>query len=144
MKYSYKFSDAIHILSYLYIFRTGDLSSKAIANSIGSNPSVVRKLMSDLREAGLIETQQGAAKPVLAKTPQKINLLDIFQALKMDHHFLHVDPKTNPQSVVGSNIQDTLSHLYGEIEQAAFERMSKITLQEVLNELLRRQRSNNN
>ena len=34
MKYSYKLSDAIHLLSYLDIYKDGDLSSKAIANSI--------------------------------------------------------------------------------------------------------------
>lgn len=40
--------------------KNNDLSSKAIAASIGSSPSVVRQLMSDLRKAGLIETRKGA------------------------------------------------------------------------------------
>ena len=67
MKYSYKLSDAVHLLSYLHVYQNGDLSSKAIADSIESNPSVVRQLMSDLRTAGLIVTRKGAAEPRLAK-----------------------------------------------------------------------------
>ncbi len=59
MKYSYKLSDAVHLLSYLHVYQNGDLSSKAIADSIESNPSVVRQLMSDLRTAGLIVTRKG-------------------------------------------------------------------------------------
>ena len=45
MEYSYKLSDAVHLLSYLHIYQDGDLSSKVIDDSIESNPSVVRQLM---------------------------------------------------------------------------------------------------
>ena len=82
MRYSYKFSDAIHLLAYLVVYRDGDRSSKAIANSIEANPSAVRKLMADLRQAGLLVTQTGRAQPTLAKDPATISLLDIYQALQ--------------------------------------------------------------
>ncbi|MDU7282361.1 MAG: Rrf2 family transcriptional regulator, partial [Leuconostoc citreum] len=68
MRFSYKLSDAIHILTYIDIFQGNDLSSQAIAASIGSNASVVRNLMRDLRVAGLLVTKQGAAAPILAKS----------------------------------------------------------------------------
>lgn len=139
MKYSYKLSDAIHLLSYLKIYQNDDLSSKAIAASIGSNPSVVRQLMSDLRKAGLIETRKGAATPILAKDPKDISLLEIYQAINMDHSLLHVDPKTNPQCVVGGNIQNTLNGFYNEIELAALTKMSQISLQDVIGDILKRQ-----
>lgn len=141
MKYSYKLSDAIHLLSYLKIYQDGDLSSKAIATSIESNPSVVRQLMSDLKKANLIDTRKGAATPTLAKDPKNISLLEIYQAINMDHNLLHVDPKTNPQCIVGGNIQNTLNHFYDEIELAAFTKMSQITLQDVIGDILKR---NNN
>lgn len=139
MKYSYKLSDAIHLLSYLKIYQNDDLSSKAIAASIGSNPSVVRQLMSDLRKAGLIETRKGAATPTLAKEPKNISLLEIYQAINMDHSLLHVDPKTNPQCIVGGNIQNTLNNFYNEIELATLTKMSQITLQDVIGDILKRQ-----
>lgn len=144
MKYSYKLSDAIHLLSYLKIYQNDDLSSKAIATSIGSNPSVVRQLMSDLRKAGLIETRKGAATPILAKDPKDISLLEIYQAINMDHSLLHVDPKTNPQCIVGGNIQNTLNGFYNEIELAALTKMSQISLQDIIGDILKRQAQKKN
>ena len=48
MKYSYKLSNAIHILTYVDIYKNDDLSSARIAASIEANASVVRNLMSKL------------------------------------------------------------------------------------------------
>lgn len=139
MKFSYKLSDAVHVLSYLYIYRDGDLSSRAIAKSVESNPSIVRQLMSDLREAGIIETRKGAAAPRLAKQPSEISLREIYLAINMDHNLLHIDPKTNPQCIVGGNIQDTLNDFYGRVQKSAFDEMAKITLADIIDDVLNRQ-----
>ena len=135
MRYSYKFSDASHLLAYLVVYRDGDRSSKAIANSIEANPSAVRKLMADLRQAGLLVTQTGRAQPTLAKDPATISLLDIYQALQMDHALLHVDPATNQQGQVGGAIQPVLTDYYQEIQAAAFQRMQAITLADVVHKI---------
>lgn len=132
MRYSYKFSDAIHLLAYLVVYRDGDRSSKAIANSIEANPSAVRKLMTDLRQAGLIRTQAGRAQPTLAKQPRQITLLAIYQALQMDHHLFHVDPATNPHGKVGKAIQPILADYYRQVETAAFQRLASITLADIV------------
>lgn len=139
MKYSYKLSDAIHLLSYLDIYKDGDLSSKAIASSIESNPSIVRQLMSDLRNAGLIETKKGKAAPKLAKSPKNISILDIYQAINMDHNLLHIDPKTNPQCIVGGNIQTVLDSYYSDIQNETYKKMDQITLQDIIGNILERQ-----
>ena len=49
MKYSVKFSDAIHIMSYLEIYKGTDLSSDTIARSVEANAVSVRKIMSELK-----------------------------------------------------------------------------------------------
>ena len=51
MKYSHRLSDAVHILTYIGATEIveDDLSSRAIAGSINSNPSLVRRLMSSLK-----------------------------------------------------------------------------------------------
>lgn len=142
MKYSHKLSDAIHILAYLIIYKNEDLSSKAIAASIESNASVVRNLMSDLRKAGLIITKPGSATPTLGVEPTHITIYDVFQAINMDHDLLHVDPKTNPQCIVGGNIQDALNGYYDEIQQAAFKRMKDITIQTITDDIWSRHLGN--
>lgn len=136
MKYSYNLSDAVHLLSYLYIYQNGDLSSKAIANSIEANPSVVRSLMSSLRKAGLIISQQGVAGAKLAKDPAQINLLKVYQAIDTNHNLLHVDPKTNPKCIVGAHIQDTLNKVYGKIQHQAEKQMQDVTLQAIIDDIL--------
>jgi DNA-binding IscR family transcriptional regulator len=138
MKYSSKLSDAVHLLSYIEIYHDGDLSSKAIAASIKSNPSVVRQLMSDLRAAGLITTQKGKATARLAKDADKISLYDIYQALKIDHHLLHIDPDTEPKCIVGGNIQAILKAKYQEVEAAAFKEMQTISLKSIIGDILAR------
>lgn len=140
MRYSYKLSDAVHILCYLEIYKGKDLSSKAIAKSIESNPSIVRQFMSDLRKAGLLETRKGTADPSLTKKPADISLLQIYQAISMDHDLLHIDPKTNPECIVGGNIQNTLNHYYNEIQLSTFTKMSEISLQNIIDDILERQR----
>ncbi|UNL42011.1 Rrf2 family transcriptional regulator [Ligilactobacillus agilis] len=131
MKFSYKLSDAIHILAYLEIFKDGDRSSRQIAASIKANPSVVRSLMSNLRTAGLIVTRQGTAGASLAKSPAEINLYDVYQAIDMQR-LLHVDPKTNPNCPVGANIQTVLDQVYTAAEQAAFAKLKDTSLADVI------------
>lgn len=143
MKYSYKLSDAIHILTYLVVYSGGDLSSKAIAASIETNPSTVRNLMSDLKRAGLINTQQGSSAPSLSTSPQNITILDVYNAINMDHDLLHVDPKTNPECIVGGNIQDTLNDVYAEIQDTAFQQMKSVSIQDIVDGVLKRNKKKN-
>lgn len=143
LKYSHKLSDAIHILAYLDIYHDGDLSSRAIAASIESNPSVVRALSSDLRNAGFIKSRQGVAGAELAKDPAEINLYDIFMAIDADHNLLHVDPKTNPQCIVGGNIQEVLTKSYQQVEDQAFIAMKKISLQSIIDQIKNKQKQRN-
>lgn len=135
MKFSHKLSDAVHLLAYIEIFPDDDLSSRAIARSIVTNPSMVRSLMMDLRKAGLLKTKQGSAEPELAKKPEEISLYDIFAAVDMDHHLLHVDEDTEQKCPVGGNIQGPLAKAYAEVEEAAFAKMQEISLQEIVDQI---------
>ena len=112
-----------------------DLSSRAIARSIVTNPSMVRSLMMDLRKAGLLKTKQGSAEPELAKKPEEISLYDIFAAVGMDHHLLHVDEDTEQKCPVGGNIQGPLAKAYAEVEEAAFAKMREISLREIVDQI---------
>lgn len=136
MRYSYKLSDAIHILAYLEIYKEEDTSSKAIANSINSNPSVIRNIMSQLRNAGLIQTKVGTAINRLAVSSKKITIFDVYTAIDGDKVLLHVDPNTNTQCIVGHNIQTILSDSYRRIQDAAETEMKKITIADVVSGIL--------
>lgn len=139
MKYSHKLSDAIHILAYVEICQDDDLSSQAIAGSIESNPSLVRRLMSLLAKSKLLTTKKGTIAPKLAKPAEEITMLDVFQALDAEQHLLHVDKKTNLQCVIGGNIQSILEEAYEKVQRAAEEEMATISLATIITEILNRE-----
>jgi len=132
MKYSTKYSDAIHILAYIHLFKGTDLSSDRIAQSVETNPAYVRRIMSDLRIAGLIDSQRGKANPTLTKAPLDISLLDIYDSVEKDHHLLHADKKTNPNCLIGGNIQNVLEQTYAALQQKVEAEMAAISLQSII------------
>lgn len=136
MKYSHKLSDAVHILAYVDIYQDGDLSSKMIAGSVESNPSLIRRLMSLLKKADLLSTQSGTVAPKLARPASEISLLDVYQALDEENNLLHIDPKTNPNCVVGGNIQEVLNSAYQQVQNSAEDKMREITLQNIIDDIL--------
>ncbi|MCF6160281.1 MAG: Rrf2 family transcriptional regulator [Furfurilactobacillus sp.] len=140
MKYSYRLSDGVHILAYISIAPTASLSSTSIAASIEANPSVVRKLMVDLKNAGLLTTKNGSAEPRLARSADDITLLDVYRAVEASQNILHVDPRTNMQCPVGANIQETLNGVYDRVQQAAEQEMQAITLTEIIDGIQERRR----
>lgn len=141
MKVSTRFSDSIHILAFVYIFKNKmSLTSDNIANSIETSPVMVRRLMSDLRKAGLLETRHGAADPKLAKPIDQISLLDIYLAVEKNKPLFEIDRKTNPECPVGGNIQPTLEEYYSQAETAAKAKLDQIKLADVVNTILVKQK----
>lgn len=62
MAMSTKLSVAIHILSLIETGPQEQVTSEYIASSVNTNPVVVRRLMSQLKKAGLIHSMRGANK----------------------------------------------------------------------------------
>lgn len=144
MKISTRFSDAIHILAFIDIYGKKSpqvpLTSNLIASSIETSPVMVRQLMSLLRESNLLKTRHGAATPKLAQDPQAISLLDIYLAIEKDKTLFEIDHKTNPKCIVGGNIQATLKKYYAEAEIAAKAKLNQISLQDIINTILVKQK----
>lgn len=136
MKYSVQFSDAIHILAYIEMSQgTTLLSSQNIADSVETNPSNVRKIMSHLKKSNLIITANGQAGAVLAKSPEEISLLDIYKSIEGENHLIQVDPKTNPACFVGGNIQGVLSEQYALLQETIEKEMGQITLSSIIHQI---------
>ncbi|MEO1770508.1 Rrf2 family transcriptional regulator [Candidatus Enterococcus ferrettii] len=136
MKYSIQLSDAIHILAYIEIFKNTDwLSSDRIAKSVETNPANIRKIMSQLRKSNLIITQAGKPTPTLAKQPEEISLLAIYKSIEGNTNLIQVDPKTNPNCIVGANIQEVLAEKYTLLQRSIEKEMSEITLDSFIHEI---------
>lgn len=136
MKQSHKMSDALHILTYIALNqeRLTNISSQILADSVGTNPGLVRRLMSSLSKAGLLLTRVGAANPKLAKEPKDISFYQVFEAVETDG-LLKIDEGTNPDCPIGSQIPRVLPAFYQRITEAAYQEMKAISLQDMIDKM---------
>lgn len=141
MKVSTRFSDSIHLLVFVHIFQGQlPLTSENIAASIETSPVMVRRLMVDLRKGGLLETRHGAADPRISRPLEQISLLDVYLTIEKDKPLFEINHKTNLACPVGGNIQPTLAEFYGQAETAAKAKLNEITLADVVNTILVKQK----
>lgn len=133
MQISTKFTIAIHILVAVEFFGKDEkVTSDFLSSSIGSNPVIVRGIMSDLKTAGLIATKRGPGGIEITKPLKQITFYDVYEAVEKNKAELfnfHENP--NPKCPVGKNIHAALD---AQLEEAQkdFERdLKKYKLSDV-------------
>ena len=74
--------------------------------SIQVNPVIIRKLLSQLKTAGLIEVKRGPGGTSIAKPLEDITFLDIYRAVDCveENSLFHFHENPNPKCPVGRNI----------------------------------------
>lgn len=78
-----QFSSALYVLMTLAYNKDRKLSSREMAMGLKTNPVVVRRLMCQLAEAGLVESRKGRDGGVwLAQDPKRVTLADIYRAVE--------------------------------------------------------------
>ncbi|AZZ60260.1 Rrf2 family transcriptional regulator [Oenococcus sp. UCMA 16435] len=129
-------SDATHVLAYIALHENNQsVKSSEIAISLQTAPSLVRRIMSKLKKAHLLNAVQGSPQPVLAKTAQQITLQEIYLAISSERHLLNVDRNTALSCPIGTAIPKVLTHYYKEIQDVAETKMAEITLQDIIDEI---------
>ncbi|MNP16894.1 putative HTH-type transcriptional regulator YwnA [compost metagenome] len=133
---SSRFSVAIHILSLVHI-NEGKVTSDYIASSVNTNSAVIRKIMSMLSKAQLIESRPGVTGIKLLRPISEITFLDVYNAVELpeskDLFTIHQD--TNLKCPVGKNIQSALTTPL-KLAQAQMEQMlSQTTVAQIVDEI---------
>nr|WP_314494360.1 Rrf2 family transcriptional regulator [uncultured Chryseobacterium sp.] len=132
-----RFATAIHIMTLLAKVPQDQewLTSDWIAGSINVNPVIVRKELSELREAGLITSRLGKeGGSRLSKEAQNIRISEIYAAVKNKEILGKKNQKPNPACPVGKNINDHLSLLFDETEKVVKSFLGDKSLQEFTNQ----------
>ncbi len=141
-----QFAVATHILTALtHISRlgTGDsrgdrgrVSSETIADSVNTNPVVVRRIVSELAKAGLIRSHQGKRGGLeLSRDPEKITLYDVYQAMGCPPVFAFNPNEPNPDCPVSSRMVDVLTPVFSYVQEGIQDRLESITLQDLVHEI---------
>ena len=129
MQITSKFTAAVHILTCIDIF-DGQMrvTSDFLSGSTGVNAVIVRGVLGQLRNAGIVETRQGSGGAHLAKALDEITLYDIYKAVDCvdDEGLFHFHENPNADCPVGRNIHKAMD---GRLEaaQAALENELKST-----------------
>ena len=124
MQISSRFTIATHMLVIIALKgKESKVTSDFLASSVGVNPVIIRKTLSQLKKAEII------------KNLEDISLLDIYQAVeclgKTGQLFsFHDNP--NPTCPVGANIHGVLDEKLQKIQLAMEQELSQTSLAQVV------------
>ena len=127
-----RFTIAAHMLMVIALKeKDTKVTSDFLAESVGVNPVIIRKTLSQLKKAELVTVARGTGGAEIIKNLEDISLLDIYQAVeclgKTDQLFnFHDHP--NPNCPVGANIHGVLDEKLLKIQQAMEEELSRTSL----------------
>lgn len=109
-------------------------TSELLGRSVNTNPVVIRRTMSLLKRAGLIEVRPGAMGIKLAKKPEAITLLEIYRAAtvekKLDVFPLHCDP--SQKCYIGRTIHGALEEPLHASQKAMEDSLGCYTLADII------------
>lgn len=139
MRINTRFTVATHILALIALNNDNSVASEMIAMSVGCHPVAVRQVMSSLKKAGLIETQNGIPGGRLVKSPEEITLHEIYQAVKKkeDCALFDFHPKPNPLCPIGRNIKKALEPPLCIAQTAMEDTLKKYTLKNITTNILK-------
>lgn len=117
----------LHIVGFLTARRGEPLTSETLAETYGTSPVVVRRVLSKLNQAGLVETRRGTGGgSVLARKPSQINLRQVFEAVSENQELLRRHP--GDESGVAKVLAGYINGLYSEAEEALMKKLEKVTV----------------
>ncbi|GIN94092.1 Rrf2 family transcriptional regulator [Siminovitchia terrae] len=137
MAISSRFAVSIHILTLIELNKEGTSSSEFLSSSVNTNPAVIRKIMSMLKKAGLIEVSPGIAGAKLTKELSDITLFDVYKAVNVVHEngLFSIHDNPNPDCLVGKNIQQTIEPIFLAAQSAMEEIFKNVTLNDVVKDI---------
>ena len=84
MKISSTYTIALQILMMIKRYSEEKLTSNYFSNKIGAAPALIRAVMADLKNSGIIESRQGPGGTHLLKKLEDISLYDVYKAVTKD------------------------------------------------------------
>jgi len=136
MQISSRFTIATHMLIIIALRgKESKVTSDFLAASVGVNPVIIRKTLSQLKKAELISVARGTGGAEIIKDLEDISLLDVYQAVeclgkKGQLFSFHDNP--NPDCPVGANIHRVLDEKLDKIQEAMEEELSQTSLSRVV------------
>lgn len=130
---SSRFAIAVHTLALMANYENKPLKSETIACFVRTNPVVIRRLLSELGKAELVESQAGAnGGSRLRLKPEEISLWKIYKAVETNTAFEVHQPASEGLCKVTNNIQCVLISIQNRVDKAVCQTLRGLTLGDVL------------
>ena len=129
-----RFAVALHILAYVALRgQTHEpITSDMIAESVNTNPVVIRRILGTLRKANLVNSQPGTGGGwTLAQPANKITLLQIYRAMKESPLFAVHHHPPNERCPIGQNMISVLNVYFAQAESAIEKQMDGVTFDQI-------------
>ncbi len=134
---STRFAVAVHTLAFIATRCRScpAVTSEMIAESVNTNPVVIRRILGSLREAHLVESQAGSGGGwTMTRQPDAITLREIYRAVEGDPLFaLHKSP--NSRCEVGRHIVGILDSYFRDAEKAMEDKLGRVTVAAVMRQV---------
>lgn len=133
MQISSRFTMAIHMFACIDTFKDQKMTSAFMAGSIGTNPVIIRKLLQQLKAAGLVEVSRGTGGVTITRPLSGITFLDVYRAVECtpDENLFHFHENPNPACPVGKNIHRVLDGRLHQVQEAMEAKLASMTLEDV-------------
>ncbi|WP_055669522.1 Rrf2 family transcriptional regulator [Desnuesiella massiliensis] len=140
MKISSRFSVAVHTLSLLSIDKNNLCTSEWIAGSVNTNPVVIRRVLGQLKKAGLVNVRAGAGGAYLMKSLEDITLLDVYKAVEVveENQLFQIHEAPNVNCPVGANIQCVLETVLCRAQSAMEQILKESTMKDIVGDLIKK------
>ncbi len=131
MQISSRFTIALHIFSCVDVFGSErKVTSDFLAESINTNPVIIRKILTQLKNAGLITVQRGTGGIEVTRDLRDITFYDVYEAIDPVENgdLFHFHESPNPKCPVGRNIHALLDGKLKDIQNAMENELKRYTL----------------
>lgn len=138
MQISSRFTIALHMLACMDVFKDDyKVTSDFLASSINVNPVIIRKILSQLKDAGLIEVKRGPGGATIVRPLNEITFFDVYQSVDCigENTLFHFHENPNPDCPVGKNIHHVLDDKLLRIQAAMEQELKAITLADMDSDL---------
>ena len=122
---------AVHILGFLASRKGMPVTSEALAETYGTSPVVLRRVLAKLHRAGLVESRRGVGGgSVLSRDPAEINMREAYEALSDKTELLR-RPPAGCARTIGPVIAEYIGELYADAEHALLLKLEAVTVAEM-------------
>ena len=136
MQISSRFTIATHMLTLIVLeCQERKVTSDVLAASIGVNPVIIRKILSQLKSADLISVARGRGGASIRKDLKDMTLLDVYQvveSLGKSGKLFNFHEHPNSDCPIGRNIHFVLDDKLAEIQTVMEEELNKTSLADVV------------